>query len=104
MFMIIFQTFAYMQIFAIINARRPSFKDINPFEDFSILTASAIFLLLCFQFTVCYMPLVVGINSISIWSNLLCGAMGALSVIWFTVCKMVMAFILGGEDPYPTQI
>ena len=104
MFMIIFQTFAYMQIFAIINARRPSFKDINPFEDFSILTASAIFLLLCFQFTVCFMPLVVGINSISIWSNLLCGAMGALSVIWFTVCKMVMAFILGGEDPYPTQI
>ena len=102
--MIIFQTFAYMQIFNIINARRPSFKDINPFEDFNTLTAASLFLLVCFQFCVCFLPGVIGINTISIWSNLLCGALGAASVFWFAVCKMVLAFILGGEDPYPNQI
>lgn len=104
MFLILYQTFAFLQIFNIINARRPSYKDINPFEDFSILTGCVIFLLLCFQFTICYLPELIGLNTLSIWSNLICMAMGGISVLWFTGFKMILMFVLGGEDPYPTQI
>ena len=45
MFLIIFQTYAYMQIFNILNARRPSYKDLNPFEGFHFLTNFTVFIL-----------------------------------------------------------
>lgn len=56
MFLILFQTWAYLQIFNIINARRPSFKDINPIGGISILMCVVIVLLLGFQFSLCYVP------------------------------------------------
>lgn len=48
MFLIIFQTFAFLQIFGIFNARRPSYKDLNPFEGVSILFMLCICGLLAF--------------------------------------------------------
>lgn len=104
MFLIIFQTFAFMQIFNILNSRRPSYKDMNPFEDISILFCVMLIVLLSFQFAICAVPLMFGYGTIDIYTNCLCVAIGACSVVWLTSWKIIMRFILGGEDMYPTQI
>ncbi len=103
MFLILFQTWAYMQIFAIFNARRPSYKDINPFQGLSVLTCVIILLLLGFQFSLCYIPMIFGYGTMGSLVNLLCMAMGACSIVWFTFWKAVMLFIVGREDEYPEQ-
>ena len=48
MYVIIFQTFAFLQIFNILNARRPSFRDINPLKGISVKTVTAMVLMLVF--------------------------------------------------------
>ena len=48
MFLVIFQTFAYLEIFNILNARRPSVKDLNPLGGISFLTIVALIFLLGF--------------------------------------------------------
>ena len=97
MFLIIFQTYAYMQIFNILNARRPSYKDLNPFEGFHFLTNFTVFILVGVQFLICFIPLTLGYGSISIIINLLCAGLGALSVIWFTLFKLVCYFFKIGR-------
>jgi hypothetical protein len=104
MFLILYQTFAFMQIFNILNSRRPSFKDINPFEGISILTVMVLIGLVTLQFTICYIPGMFGYNTISLWANCVCMGLGGASVAWFTASKAMMSFILGGEDLYPTQV
>ena len=103
MFLIIFQTFAYTQIFNILNARRPSYKDINPVEGISILTCVILVFLLGFQFCIAQVPLMLGYGTIPIFTNLLCMGIGAGSVAWFVICKFFLLFILGGEDSYASQ-
>lgn len=101
MFLIIFQSFAFMSLFGIFNARRPSYKDLNPFEGVSVLFLLVFTGLLTFQFSICAIPLVLGYGTISMNANLLCLGVGAVSVGWFTAWKTIMYFILGGEDLYP---
>lgn len=104
MFLIIFQTFAFLQIFNILNARRPSYKDLNPFEGVSFLFIIALCCLLGFQFAMCAVPLTLGYGTIPMLTNALCMAIGACSVVWFTAFKAVMLFFMGGEDMYPAQV
>jgi len=104
MFLIVFQTFAFLQIFNILNARRPSYKDMNPFEDISFLFCVVFIVLLGFQFAICAVPTIFGYGTIEMYTNLICMAIGASSVLWLTMWKAIMRFILGGEDLYPTQV
>lgn len=101
MFLIIFQTFAFLQIFNILNSRRPSYKDLNPFEDVSFLFLGVLICLIGFQFSVGAIPLILGYGTISMYTNMICCGIGAFSVGWFTGWKAIMRFILGGEDLYP---
>ena len=82
-FMTLFQTWAYMQIFSIFNARRPSYKDMGPFSGLSTLVCVVLTLLLIFQFSLCYIPMIFGFGTISANVNLLCMAMGVVSIVWF---------------------
>lgn len=104
MFLIIFQTFAFMQIFNILNARRPSYKDLNPFEGFHFLTNFTVFILVGVQFLICYIPSTLGYGSISIVTNVLCMGLGALSVIFFTLFKCACYLMMGGDSEYSTVI
>ena len=97
MFLILFQTFAFMQIFGILNARRPSYKDVNPFDGISILTCVCLILLCGFQFGLVALPAALGYGTITPISNLLCLGMGACSTIWFVACKVLLKFIIGDE-------
>ena len=98
MFLIMFQTFAYLQIFNVLNARRPSYKDLNPVQGISILTAACFVLLLGFQFSLVYIPKLCGYGSIDELTNLLCMAVGACSVLWFFACKVLLRFVIGIDD------
>ena len=98
MFLIMFQTFAYLQIFNVLNARRPSYKDLNPVGGISILTAVCVVLLLGFQFSLVYVPRLTGFGSIGELTNLLCMAIGASSVLWFVACKMLLRFLIGIDE------
>lgn len=104
MFLIIFQSFAFMSLFGIFNARRPSYKDVNPLEGISVLFMLIFTGLVAFQFAVCAVPLMFGYGTISMYANLICLGLGACSVGWFTAWKAIMLFVLGGEDMYPQQI
>ena len=103
MFLILFQTWAYMQIFAIFNSRRPSYKDINPFSGVSILMVVVLILLLGFQFSLVYIPKIFDYGTMHELTNLLCMAMGAGSIVWFTFCKLFMFFVVGRDDAYLEQ-
>ena len=98
MFIIIFQTFAYLQIFNIFNARRPSVKDLNPFAGISILTCLAVILLLGFQFSLLYLPTFLGYKTIDEYSNLICMGLGAASLIWLFFCKAALRFFISKDD------
>ena len=89
-----------MQVFNILNARRPSYKDLNPVEGISLLTCVVLVFLLGFQFSIAQVPLMLGYSTIPIFSNLLCMGIGACSVVWFIICKIVLFFVLGSEDSY----
>ena len=102
-FMTLFQTWAYMQIFAIFNARRPSYKDMGPFSGLSILVCVVVALLLIFQFSLCYIPMIFGFGTISEEVNLLCMIIGAISIFWFYFCKGVLFIFTGTKDEYPEQ-
>ena len=104
MFLILFQTFAFLQIFNIFNARRPSYKDLNPFEGISALFMIVFTTLLAFQFAVCASPVMFGYGTIELYTNLICLGLGICSAGWFTVWKAIMLFVLGGEDMYPSQV
>jgi len=93
-----------MQIFNILNARRPSYKDLNPVEGISFLTCVVLVLLLGFQFSIAQVPLMLGYGTIPIFTNLLCMGLGACSVIWFIMCKIFLFFVHGGEDSYISQV
>ena len=93
MFLMIFQTFAYLQIFNILNARRPSFKDINQFQGISVLTVVILILLLGFQFGLAYIPYLLGLGSITEYANLACMCLAACSTVWFFFTKSVFKFL-----------
>ena len=95
MYVVLFQTFAYLQLFNLLNARRPSFRDMNPLQGISILTSVILVLLLGFQFSLVYIPRFAGYGSISEWSNLFCMAIGGCSCLWFALCKSVIRFAVG---------
>ena len=97
MFLILFQTFAYMQIFGILNARRPSYKDLNPFGGISLLTCATLIFLLGFQFCIAQVPLMLDYGTIELYTNLTCMGIGLCSVIWFVVCKALLKFVIGEE-------
>lgn len=48
LYLILFQTFAFLQLFNVLNARRPSFKDLNPLSGITFATAWRITLLIAF--------------------------------------------------------
>ena len=98
MFLIIFQTFAYLQIFNILNARRPSYKDLNPFEGLSFLTVFIVIVLLGFQYGVACIPTLFDYGTIGYYENLLCMAVGAGSLVWYTLLKMFIWLIKGSGD------
>ncbi len=81
--MTLFQTWAYIQIFSIFYARRPSYKDMGPFSGLSILVCVVLVLLLIFQFSLCYIPMIFGFGTISAHVNLLCMVIGVVSIFWF---------------------
>jgi hypothetical protein len=89
-----------MQIFNILNARRPSVKDLNPLQGISALTCVSMMLMICFQFFICYIPLVVGYSSIDIMTNLACMGVGVLSVVWLVATKMVLTLLIGDRDAF----
>ena len=70
----------------------------NPIGGISVLMCVVIVLLLGFQFSLCYVPQLLGFGSIPEYTNLLCMAMGACSVVWFTAWKVAMRFIAGSDD------
>lgn len=98
MYAVLFQTFCYLQLFNLFNARRPSFKDLNPLHGISILTAVCLALLLIFQFSIVYVPRIFGYGSLNEWSNLLCMAIGGGSCLWFAFCKSILRFAVGVEN------
>ena len=95
MFLVIFQTFAFMQIFNILNARRPSYRDLNPFRGISLLTLVALILLVGFQFALCYVPIMFGYTTVDLYTNLACMCLGAGTVIWFASFKALIQFFNG---------
>lgn len=97
-FLLMFQTFAFLQIFNILNARRPSFKDLNPLEGIGWETGACLVLLLIVQYCMCYVPNSLGYRTIDAWSNLVCLAIGGFSVAWFTLLKVFMRIATGEED------
>ena len=99
LYIILFQTFAYLQIFNTLNARRPSYKDLNPLKGISIGTVVCLVFMLALQFSFAYLPLIAGYGSISTYPNLLCMAVGASSVLWFILCKIFMRLIVSTNNP-----
>ena len=87
-----------MQIFNILNARRPSFRDVSPLSGVSMLTVSAITVMLGFQFAICYVPMMLGYDTIDLYTNLICMGLGAASLVWFSVFKVVLLFFTGAPD------
>jgi hypothetical protein len=51
--------------------------------------------LLGFQFSLPYIPMITGFGSITTLTNLLCMAIGAVSIIWFWLCKILLRFLIG---------
>jgi len=98
MFLILFQCFAYMQICNILNARRPSYRDLNPLSGISFFTSLCGLALLGFQFSLCYVPSFFGFGSIDEYTNLVCMAVGAASVVWFMIAKISLRFFVEIEQ------
>lgn len=67
MYVILFQTFAFLQLFNLVNVRRPSYKDLNPLSGISLGTAIILIFLLGFQFSLVYIPRFAGFGSINEW-------------------------------------
>ena len=76
-----------------LNARRPSYRDINPFQGISFVTLVAMIAMLGFQLVLCYVPIVLGYNTIDIYTNLICMGLGAFSVVWFGLFKILIQLI-----------
>lgn len=83
-----------MQIFNIINARRPSVHDFNPLAGISWFTLVSLKLMLCFQFFICYVPEAFGYTTIDVYTNLACLGIGAGSVAWFIASKLLIHMAL----------
>ena len=66
LYVILFQTFAFLQLFNVLNARRPSYKDLNPLAGMKFTTALKLLLLIGFQFGLAYLPLAVSHGTIDI--------------------------------------
>ena len=93
-----------MQIFNILNARRPSYRDINPLKGISVLTFLAVHLLVAFQFALCYVPLMFGYATIDLYTNLACMGLGAGSVVGFAIYKILLQFFTEGPDILQTSV
>lgn len=102
-FLVIFQTFAYMQIFSILIARRPSYKDLNQFEGMGWETLACVVLLIVIQFFFCYLPDCFGYTTISGWSNLVCLFIGGFSLVWFATWKVFLRIVTGEEQRIRTN-
>ena len=87
-----------MQIFNILNARRPSYRDLNPFSGISFLTIAVIILLLGFQFALVTVPSMLGYGTIPLFTNLLCMGIGACGVVWFVATKAFLKYISLDDD------
>ena len=73
-----FQTFAYLQIFNILNARRPSLRDPNSFKGLSVTIIIIVALLTLIQFCLAsYAPDFFGYGTLSTIDNFKCMAIGA---------------------------
>ncbi len=59
--------------------------------------------LLGFQFSLVYIPKIFDYGTMHELTNLLCMAMGAGSIVWFTLCKLFMFFVVGRDDAYLEQ-
>ena len=92
-----FATFAYFQIFNMLNARVPGINDnINPFNSIHTIVVILLPLILIFQFVaLSFMPGFFGIGKLSVISNFIAMGIGASSVLWFIVCKAVKHVLLG---------
>ena len=97
-FVIIFQTYAYLQIFNIINARRPSYKDLNPFEGLTLLTCAIVFMLVGFQYGIVLLPKLFDYGTIGYYENLVAMAVGFGGIIWFLLIKTFVWLIRGSGD------
>ncbi len=97
-FVIIFQTYAYLQIFNIFNARRPSYKDLNPIEGLGWVTCAVVFMLLSFQYGIVLLPKLFNYGTIGYYENLLSMGVGAGSIVWFLLIKTFIWLIKGSGD------
>ena len=70
----------------------------------SILTCVMLVILVGIQFCICEVPLLFGYGTIPLYTNLLCMAIGGCIVAWFMLCKLLLRFIMGGEDLTSHQI
>ena len=86
-----FQTFAYLQIFNILNARRPSLRDANSLKDLSAIIIVIVALLTLIQFSLAsYAPDYFGYGELSTTDNFKCMAIGAGQVLFFIFYKSIV--------------
>ena len=86
-----FQTFAYLQIFNVLNARRPSLRDTNSLKDLSVIIIIIVAMLTLIQFSLAsYAPDYYGYGTLSTVNNFKCMAIGASQVPFFILYKSIL--------------